>query len=287
MIDLYVSPSTQPGNPVTGGGTEQSVQYEIGKRLAANLRARGVTVHLSEWKREGEYVNAGIESNRLGARYHHALHSDASGSPAADWTHSIVVPGAGEASRAAWIIQDELTREFGWPNRGVVTRTDLFELNETTAHAVLTESGFHTNPAQARMLREHPDRFADAYTRAWLRILGVSDKKGDDEEMISPETQAWLVEQFTNDQKRGTIAAVMSVQQDARAKAYAQAYTAGPLAQLVATLAQLDARVERLEAASTGGGSTLVIDQAALLERVEMTLREVMKGTTVTGKVGE
>ena len=174
-IDVYISPSTQPHYRVPGGGSEQSIQRAIGAHLEAALRRCGISCYLSQWTGEGRYVQAAQESNRLGARYHFSLHSDGLDGPrgvTANWTHSIVFPGAREARRVAVLIEEELKAATGWPSRGVVERSDLYELSATDAHAILTESGFHTNPTQAAVMRTNPGLFAEAYCRAFCRALG-------------------------------------------------------------------------------------------------------------------
>ena len=174
-IDVYISPSTQPHYRVPGGGSEQSIQRAIGAHLEAALRRCGISCYLSQWTGEGRYVQAAQESNRLGARYHFSLHSDGLDGPrgvTANWTHSIVFPGAREARRVAVLIEEELKAATGWPSRGVVERSDLYELSATNAHAILTESGFHTNPTQAAVMRTNPGLFAEAYCRAFCRALG-------------------------------------------------------------------------------------------------------------------
>ena len=174
-IDVYISPSTQPHYRVPGGGSEQSIQRAIGAHLEAALRRCGISCYLSQWTGEGRYVQAAQESNRLGARYHFSLHSDGLDGPrgvTANWTHSIVFPGAREARRVAVLIEEELKAATGWPSRGVVERSDLYELSATDAHAILTESGFHTNPTQAALMRTNPGLFAEAYCRAFCRALG-------------------------------------------------------------------------------------------------------------------
>ena len=172
---MYISPSTQPHYRVPGGGSEQSIQRAIGAHLEAALRRCGISCYLSQWTGEGRYVQAAQESNRLGARYHFSLHSDGLDGPrgvTANWTHSIVFPGAREARRVAVLIEEELKAATGWPSRGVVERSDLYELSATDAHAILTESGFHTNPTQAAVMRTNPGLFAEAYCRAFCRALG-------------------------------------------------------------------------------------------------------------------
>ena len=174
-IDVYISPSTQPHYRVPGGGSEQSIQRAIGAHLEAALRRCGISCYLSQWTGEGRYVQAAQESNRLGARYHFSLHSDGLDGPrgvTANWTHSIVFPGAREARRVAVLIEEELKAATGWPSRGVVERSDLYELSATNAHAILIESGFHTNPTQAAVMRTNPGLFAEAYCRAFCRALG-------------------------------------------------------------------------------------------------------------------
>jgi N-acetylmuramoyl-L-alanine amidase len=67
----------------------------------------------------------------------------------AGWTDDIFEPSV----RAARLVQRELARTTGAPDLGLVPRSDLTGFNWANVPAILVESGFMTNPGEARLLR--------------------------------------------------------------------------------------------------------------------------------------
>jgi N-acetylmuramoyl-L-alanine amidase len=65
------------------------------------------------------------------------------------WTDDISV----RSFRAARSVQAELVRRTGARNLGLVPRTDLTGFNWANVPAILVETGFMTNPGEARLLR--------------------------------------------------------------------------------------------------------------------------------------
>ena len=65
------------------------------------------------------------------------------------WTSDIYA----RSLQAARIIQTRLVKRLGWPNRGIVPRSDITGFNWSNRPVVLTEVGFLTNPGEDRALR--------------------------------------------------------------------------------------------------------------------------------------
>jgi N-acetylmuramoyl-L-alanine amidase len=65
------------------------------------------------------------------------------------WTDDISV----RSFRAARSVQAELVRRTGAKNLGLVPRSDLTGFNWANVPAILVETGFMTNPGEARLLR--------------------------------------------------------------------------------------------------------------------------------------
>ena len=51
------------------------------------------------------------------------------------------------------MIQARLVERLGWPNRGIVPRSDITGFNWSNRPVVLTEVGFLTNPGEDRALK--------------------------------------------------------------------------------------------------------------------------------------
>jgi N-acetylmuramoyl-L-alanine amidase len=65
------------------------------------------------------------------------------------WTADIYV----ESLRAARTVQAAVVRHTGARNRGLVPRSNLTGFNWANVPAILVETGFMTNPGEARLLR--------------------------------------------------------------------------------------------------------------------------------------
>jgi N-acetylmuramoyl-L-alanine amidase len=175
-----------PGSRFTkikdGGGApgEAPVALAIARRTRTELERRGYRVATT---RDGPTFRGGnIERarfcNRRGAALMLRIHADGSADssrrgvstlyPAfrSGWTSDVY----GASRRAARAVQRSLVAATGAPDLGLVRRSDLTGFNWADVPVVLVETGFMTNPAEARLLR------TDAYRRRVARGLaaGVS-----------------------------------------------------------------------------------------------------------------
>jgi len=75
--------------------------------------------------------------------------------------------------RAGQLLQQELVAGTGARNLGVVERSDLTGFNWADVPAVLVETGFMSNPREARLLRSagYQQKVAGALSRAAQRFL--------------------------------------------------------------------------------------------------------------------
>lgn len=173
MTKIYISPSTQPANRYSAGGTNEMEQmHRVGAALAPKLRAMGLDVKLSQFKREGQFVNAGKESNAWGADLHLAIHSDA-GSPSRLGSHTIHYPNSAAGKRFAKAIQARVAELTPWEDYGTVGRTDLYELKRTNAVAALVEVSFHDKAKSAQWIIDNTDAIAEALAHGVADYLGI------------------------------------------------------------------------------------------------------------------
>ncbi|MGM9624610.1 MAG: N-acetylmuramoyl-L-alanine amidase, partial [Eubacteriales bacterium] len=61
----------------------------------------------------------------------------------------------------------------GIRTRGVFERPGLYVLRNTAMPAVLIELGFITNPAEAELMSNNPDLFAEGIYRGILQYFGM------------------------------------------------------------------------------------------------------------------
>jgi N-acetylmuramoyl-L-alanine amidase len=200
--DRYPNLATEPIGPGSsirkikdGGGThgsvtgqsEASVTLRIGLRLRTLLESSGVRVVMTRTRTccvsMGNIARADI-ANRAHAALFLRIHADGSTDhsvagtstlyPALHrgWTDDIY----GRSLRAARSVQAHLVAALGWPNRGVVARSDITGFNWSNVPAVLAEVGFLTNPGEDRALagRVAVDRAAAGLRAGVLGYLRAS-----------------------------------------------------------------------------------------------------------------
>jgi N-acetylmuramoyl-L-alanine amidase len=187
-----------PGSSVRklkdGGGThgvvtgirEPELTLAVSLELRRLLRAAGVRVVLTRTRTAGtsmgNIARARI-ANRAGAALFLRVHADGSASSAARGTHTLT-PALRRgwtddvyrtSRRAAELVQSELVRALGFPDRGVQERSDFTGFNWADVPVILVELGFMTNPAEDRALASPAVRREAALglCRGTLRFVGI------------------------------------------------------------------------------------------------------------------
>ena len=198
--DLRANLHTEPIGPgssmqkiLDGGGTrgvatgisEADLNLAVAVRLRALLERAGVKVVMTRTTTShtsmGNVARARI-ANRARAALFLRIHADGSPDPRsagahtlypalhAGWTDDIHVA----SRRAAVIVQRELVRALGFPDRGLQERTDFTGFNWSDVPVILVELGFMTNPAEDRLLAtaRYRQGAAVGLCRGALRFLG-------------------------------------------------------------------------------------------------------------------
>jgi len=175
---------------VVSGTTEAQLNLAISLRLRALLERAGLRVVMTRRRTAGTSIGnvarAGI-ANRAGAALFLRIHADGSPSPSARGTHTLY-PALragwtddiyGPSRSAARIVQSELVRALGFPDRGLQERADFTGFNWADVPAILVEVGFMTNPTEDRALatEEYRERAARGLCRGVLRFLGRSPSR--------------------------------------------------------------------------------------------------------------
>jgi N-acetylmuramoyl-L-alanine amidase len=200
--DLRANPDTEPIGPGSstskikdGGGTrgvvsglrEAELNLRVGLRLRALLERAGVTVAMTRTRTAatsmGNVARARI-ANRAKAALFLRIHADGSTDPGARGTHTLhpalrrgwTDDVYAESRRAARIVQRDLRRALGFPDRGLQERSDFTGFNWADVPVILVEMGFMTNPTEDRLLATpaYQRRAALGLCRGTLRYLGRS-----------------------------------------------------------------------------------------------------------------
>ena len=198
--DLRANLQTEPIGPgsstqkiLDGGGTrgvftgirEAGLNLAVALRLRTLLERAGLRVVMTRSTTRGtsmgNIARARI-ANRAQAALFLRIHADGSADPRSAGTHTLYPAlHAGwtddvytSSKRAAGIVQRELVRALGFPDRGLQERADFTGFNWSDVPVILVEMGFLTNPAEDRLLataayRQHA---AVGLCRGMLRFLG-------------------------------------------------------------------------------------------------------------------
>jgi N-acetylmuramoyl-L-alanine amidase len=197
--DLRANPETEPIGPgsstrkikdgggtrgVVSGLTEAELNLKVALRLRPLLERAGIRVVMTRTRNAGasmgNIARARI-ANRAGAGLFLRIHAD--GHPDSGVRGSHVLHPAlrrgwtddvyGASKRAAGIVQQELLRALGFPDRGLQERSDFTGFNWSDVPVILVEMGFMTNPTDDRLLATaaYQRRAAIALCRGTLRFL--------------------------------------------------------------------------------------------------------------------
>jgi N-acetylmuramoyl-L-alanine amidase len=194
LVTEPIGPGSATRKIKDGGGThgvvtgiaEPDLTLDVSLRLWALLRRAGVRVVMTRARTTGasmgNIARAQI-ANRAGAALFLRVHADGSSSPAARGTHTLAPAlRAGwtddvyrPSRRAAELVQAELVRALGFPDRGIQERSDFTGFNWADVPAILVELGFMTNPVEDRALGRPSvrQRAALGLCRGTLRFLGL------------------------------------------------------------------------------------------------------------------
>jgi N-acetylmuramoyl-L-alanine amidase len=197
--DLRASSRTEPIGPGSstlkifdGGGTrgvvtgiqEADLNLAVAFDVRRLLRRAGVRVVMTRTATAGTSMG-NIARARIANRAHAALflriHADGSTDRRArgthtlypalhpDWTDDVYAA----SRRAAEIVQAELVRALGFPDRGLQERSDYTGFNWSDVPVILVEMGFMTNPVEDRLLATaaYRERAALGLCRGVLRFL--------------------------------------------------------------------------------------------------------------------
>jgi N-acetylmuramoyl-L-alanine amidase len=170
---------------VVSGLTEAELNLRVGLRLRTLLERAGVRVVMTRTKTAGtsmgNIARARI-ANQARAKLFLRIHADGLTDRSARGTHTLYpVLRRGwtddvyaSSKRAARIVQSELVRALGFPDRGLNERSDFTGFNWSNVPVILVEMGFMTNPTDDRLLATaaYQRRAALGLCRGALRFIG-------------------------------------------------------------------------------------------------------------------
>lgn len=177
MPRIYLSPSTQEGNPyITGSGSEERSMNLLADALEPYLYANAIA-----FVRNTPDMTAAssiAQANRLGGfDLYLALHSNAAPEANSGNVRGVIVfyyPTSTEGQRAAELFAANLRQVYPLPD---LVRTEattaLGEVRQPRFPANLLELGYHDNYADAAWVENSMDAIARALARALTEYFGL------------------------------------------------------------------------------------------------------------------
>jgi N-acetylmuramoyl-L-alanine amidase len=169
---------------VVSGLTEAELNIRVSLRLRPLLERAGVHVVMTRTRNAGpsmgNIARARI-ANRARAGLFLRIHADGSTDPKSRGTHTLY-PALrrgwtddvyATSKRAAVVVQRDLVRALGFPDRGLHERSDFTGFNWADVPVILVEMGFMTNRTDDRLLATaaYQQRAAVGLCRGTLRFL--------------------------------------------------------------------------------------------------------------------
>lgn len=165
-----------PGTQGPGGVEEKTLTLAMALRLKAVLEAAGARVVLTreDDRFVGLYERAAV-ADAAEADAFVSIHVNASDYRSIRGVETYHHPGAPRGTKLAQAVQRRLVEATGRPDRGVHAE-DFVVVREPRVPAVLVETGYLTNPAEAAVIvtAKHRRRVAEGIARGIADFLGAA-----------------------------------------------------------------------------------------------------------------
>ena len=175
MPSVFLSPSLQEWNPYVNGGNEEYYMNLIADAIEPYLTASGIS--FSRNSPSQTLSQAIAQSNAGNYDLHLAIHSNAAGAQNAGQVRGADVyyyPTSTQGKRAAEIIAENYKNIYPLPDKvKTVASSSLAELRRTKAPAVLIETAYHDNLADAEWIQENIGAIGRNLAQSIAQFLGV------------------------------------------------------------------------------------------------------------------
>jgi N-acetylmuramoyl-L-alanine amidase len=175
MPSVFLSPSLQEWNPYVNGGSEEYYMNLVADAVEPYLTASGISYARNT---PSQTLSQAIAQSNAGSYdLHLAIHSNAAGSANSGRVRGTDVyyyPTSRKGRRAAEIIADNWQDIYPLPDRvKTVASSTLAELKRTKAPAVLIETAYHDNLADAEWIQENIGVIGRSLAMSIAQFLGV------------------------------------------------------------------------------------------------------------------
>ena len=175
MPSVFLSPSLQEWNPYINGGNEEYYMNLVADAIEPYLTASGISYGRNTPSQTLSQAIA--QSNAGDYDLHLAIHSNAAGSQNAGnvrGTDVYYYPTSPKGKRAAEIIAENYRDIYPLPDKvRTLASSTLAELRRTKAPAVLIETAYHDNLADAEWIQENIGQIGRSLAMSIAEYLGA------------------------------------------------------------------------------------------------------------------
>ena len=175
MPSLYLSPSTQEGNPYITGGSEEYYMNLLADELVPYLGANAIAYTRNT--PDMTAVSSVAQANAGCYDLYLALHSNAAGPSSSGQVRGVLAfyyPTSANGLRAAELFVQNLKNIYPLPNLvHTISTTSLYEVARSRAPAVLLELGYHDNWEDAQWITGNLPAIARNLAQALAQYFGV------------------------------------------------------------------------------------------------------------------
>ena len=158
---IYLSPSDQHSNITASGHSEADHCLSIAKAAEKYLKLNGYEAKIGDNTTEKSYTSRVAESNNWSANLHVCIHTNAGGGKG---TLVMCYPGYKENTfvKNVYHCLDNLVPTTG---KGIIEKTDLYEINKTKAVCVYCECEFHDSAETENWIDANVDGIGKAIAK--------------------------------------------------------------------------------------------------------------------------
>jgi len=173
---------SDPGAIGATGYQEATQNKEVAVKLVAELRNRGYEVLFIQ---DGDLKDVVSQSNRWGANYFIALHTNASENRSANGMETYAVSPGGMGEKIARAVQSALVKATKLVDRGVKF-AGFYVLKYTNCPAILIEAGFISNLKEETLMKQDSfdELVATAIADGFERVVPPLPSEGKPPEVL-------------------------------------------------------------------------------------------------------
>lgn len=155
-MKIYISPSDQWSNKTVTGNTEANQCGKIARSLSTILNKRGNITLVGDNSKEKTYRQRVVESNKFGSDLHICIHTNAGGGQGT----LVLCSDKSKDNQYVKSVYESVAKLTPSKDKGIQTRSDLYEINATKAVCIYIEVDFHDNMESEKWIEANIDNIA-------------------------------------------------------------------------------------------------------------------------------